>query len=237
MSDTTAYRFNELRYKLQNNQLVLSDLNVGDFYQLVTHIETKGQALTVLGSEYLRRTIVLLNQYMDDLEFDKNVFQRIDNDLNGIVYLNESNKICYDFFQITRFFLRYFEGMVEISVRGVKINVEILLKNIIFLVRNANLMGQNIVIMNQIKAMRKKYIKDRENKYCIPQKICSGMEKLFETMQDKEAYQSFEDFALTEYLDMMISNVTGLIGIFVEYKTDWRILSELFKRRNHKYFR
>lgn len=83
MSDTTAYRFNELRYKLQNNQLVLSDLNVGDFYQLVTHIETKGQALTVLGSEYLRRTIVLLNQYMDDLEFDKNVFQRIDNDLDG----------------------------------------------------------------------------------------------------------------------------------------------------------
>ena len=57
MSDTTAYRFNELRSKLQNNQLVLSDLNVGDFYQLVTHIETKGQALTVLGSEYLRRTI------------------------------------------------------------------------------------------------------------------------------------------------------------------------------------
>lgn len=239
MVELTKYRYSALKRQLENNQLALSEVTVDHFHQLMVRDETQQQALVVLGQQYLVRTLNTLNQKMDQLEFDRAVFERMDSELDGIVYLDGNNKIHYDFVKAGRFFTNYFKSMVDLSKGVPKLNFGMIMMNLLFLPKNAWLFGENYVIKRTIKDMRRKYIEGKcdDGKYCIPEHIGSGIQELVDNLKDNNKCKTFAPFTMEEYIDMGIYNVTGLANIFEEYRMDSEVLKDLFRHRNERYYR
>lgn len=233
-------RFTALKMQLTNNQLALNEVTVKDFHQLIVCEETQEKALLVLGQEYLLQTLRILNDEVNSLEYDRDVFERMDKELDGIVYLDNNNEIRYNIVKIGTLFTNYLQSMVSLSDSGeLKPNFGMILQNLLFFPKNAWIFGKNLGINKYIKGMRQKYIEGRgdNSPYCIPEHIDSGMEELLKILNDNNQCEQLADISMGEYLELTIGNVVGLTNIVNEYKIDSEVLRELFRSRNEIYYR